>query len=413
MDGTGVTRSRIAVTGLGLVTPAGIGTPATWSGVCAGRATAAIDPDLEGVPVPMSCRVPGFDARAAVGGQVWRMDRFTHLALAAAAEAVADAGWDPTVWDGARVGVVVGVGTESKYALALAAEKTRRRQYEAVSPLSVPRMTPNAAAGEIGIALGALGPSLAVSTACASGATALCVARDLLLAGRCDVVLAGGAEAACEPITSTCFSRMGALSTRLEDPAGASRPFDADRDGFVLGEGAGILVLERHDDARARRAPIRALFAGHGTSTDGYHYAAAHPEGAGLERAFTAALDDAGLEAGDIGHVNAHGTSTPMNDRVEGLTLARLFGGHPPPVTSAKGALGHSLGAAGAIEAALSVLTLQTATIPPTANTDRVDPVLDLDVVTKSPRSRPGLRAVASTSCGFGGHNAVLVLTAC
>ncbi|MFE9400046.1 beta-ketoacyl-[acyl-carrier-protein] synthase family protein [Streptomyces flavidovirens] len=408
-----MTRPQIAVTGLGLVTPAGIGVPATWSGVCAGRATAAIDPDLDGVPVPMSCRVPGFDARTAVGSQAWRMDRFVHLALTAATEAVADAKWDPPTWDGARVGVVVGVGTESKYATALAVEKTQHRQYESVSPLTVPRMTLNAAAAEISIALGALGPSLAVSTACASGATALCMARDLLLTGRCDVVLAGGAEAACEPVTSTCFSRMGALSTRLRDPAGASRPFDADRDGFVLGEGAGILVLERNDDARARRAPVRALFAGHGTSSDGYHYAAAHPEGAGLERAFRAALNDAGLEPDDIGHVNAHGTSTPMNDRVEGLTLARVFAGHTPPVTSAKGALGHSLGAAGAIEAALSVLTLQTRTIPPIANTDRLDPDLDLDIVTKAVRNRPALRAVASTSCGFGGHNAVLVLAAC
>ncbi|MGI5336426.1 beta-ketoacyl-[acyl-carrier-protein] synthase family protein [Streptomyces sp. CA-181903] len=399
----------VAVTGLGLVTPAGVGTEATWRGVCSGKPTSALDPELAGMPVPISCRVPAYDVRAVVGRQTWRMDRFAHLALTAAWEAVADAGLDPATWDGARVGVVVGVGTESKETAARSFTKLLRADFEGVSPLTVPRITVNAAAGEIGIALQALGPSMAVTTACASGATALGVARDLLLADRCDVVLAGGAEAPCHPMSSVSFSQMKALSRRLHDPAGASRPFDADRDGFVLAEGAGILVLERLPDARARRAPVRALLAGHGTSTDGYHHAAAHPEGAGLERAFRAALADAGLEPADIGHVNAHGTSTPMNDRIEGHTLSRVFGRRPPPVTSAKGVTGHMLGAAGAVEAALGVLTLEHQLVPPTANLERLDPELDLDVVAKE--ARPcRVDAVASDSCGFGGHNAVVVL---
>ncbi|MGW1076154.1 beta-ketoacyl-[acyl-carrier-protein] synthase family protein [Streptomyces sp. NPDC002537] len=399
----------IAITGLGLLTPAGTDVGATWRGVCSGTSTAAPDPALGDVPVPLSCRVPDFDAKSLLGGDVWRMDRFTRLALAAAHQAVADARLDPGVWNGARVGVVIGVGTESKDTTVPAVRKFAEHAYAAISPLTVPRSMANAAAAEICIALRAHGPSMAVTTACASGATALGVARDLLLADRCDIVLAGGAEAPCHPLTSLSFSQMGALSSRVHDPQGASRPFDADRDGFVLAEGAGILVLERATDARARRVPPHAYFCGYGSSTDGHHYAAAHPEGLGIERAFRAALADARLEPADIGHINAHGTATPMNDRIEGATLSRIFDGHPPPVTSAKGVTGHTLGAAGAIEAALSVLTLRHQLIPPTANLDRLDPEIDLDVVTKVPRPCR-MDVVASNSFGFGGHNTVLIL---
>ncbi|MCC3766358.1 beta-ketoacyl synthase [Streptomyces sp. UNOC14_S4] len=401
--------SDIAVTGLGLLTAAGADAGSTWQGVCSGVPTAALDPRLGDVPVPLSCRVPDFDVKALLGRDVWRMDRSAHLALAAAHEAVADAGLDPASWDGARVGVVVGVGTESKDTIVASVRKYIDHAYAAVSPLTVPRSMVNAPAAEIGIALGAYGPSMAVTTACASGATALGVARDLLLADRCDIVLAGGIEAPCHPVTSLSFSQMGALSTRLHDPAGASRPFDADRDGFVLAEGAGILVLERAKDARARRASPHAYFCGYGSSTDGYHYAAAHPEGTGIERAYRAALADAGLEPADIGHVNAHGTATPMNDRIEGVTLRRIFHGRPPAVTSTKGVTGHTLGAAGAVEAVLAVLTLRHQMIPPTANLDRLDPDIDLDVVAKVPRPCR-VETVASNSFGFGGHNTVLVL---
>ncbi len=402
--------SAVAVTGIGLVTPGGLDTAATWRTVCAASGTtAAVDPALGDVPVPLTCCVPHFDARALLGREVWRMDRFAQLALAAAHQAVADARLDPATWDGARVGVVVGVGTESRDAAFAASRKLLMHDYATISPLTVSRITTNAAAAEICMALGARGPSMAVTTACSSGATALGVARDLLAAGRCDIALAGGAEAPCHPMTSLSFSQMGALSTRLHDPAGASRPFDADRDGFVLAEGAGLLVLERADDARARRAPVLAYLGGYGASTDAHHYAAPHPEGAGVERAFLAALADAGLQPRDIGHINAHGTGTPMNDRIEGATLRRLFRGSPPPVTSAKGVLGHTLGAAGAIEAALSVLTLRHRTIPPTANLDALDPETDLDVVAKAPREGP-IEAVASNSFGFGGHNVVLIL---
>ncbi|MEW1905448.1 beta-ketoacyl-[acyl-carrier-protein] synthase family protein [Streptomyces sp. NPDC086147] len=404
-----MSRRDIAVTGVGLLTSAGTDAVTSWRGVCSGESPAVIDPDLGDVPVPLSCRVPDFDAAALLGRAVWRTDRFVHLALAAAHQAVTDAGLNPTTWDGARVGVVVGVGTESKETSVTALRKYTEHKYATLSPLTVPRSTVNAAAAEICIALGAWGPSMAVTTACASGATALGTARDLLLADRCDIVLAGGAEAPCHPLTSLSFSQMGALSTRVHDPQGASRPFERDRDGFVLAEGAGVLVLERASDARARRARPHAYFCGYGSSTDGYHYAAAHPTGAGFERAFTAALADAGLHETDIGHVNAHGTATPMNDQIEAATLHRLFNGHPPPVTSTKGVTGHTLGAAGAIEAVLATLTLRHQTIPPTANLDVLDPAIDLDVVAKEPRPHR-MQAVISNSFGFGGHNSVLVL---
>ncbi|MCK7622220.1 beta-ketoacyl-[acyl-carrier-protein] synthase family protein [Streptomyces sp. RS10V-4] len=404
-----MTARDIAVTGIGLITPAGTDADTTWRTVCAGTPTAALDPDLGDVPIPLSCRVPPFDGKSLIGPQVWRMDRFTHLALIAAHQAVRDAGLDPAAWDGARVAVVVGVGYDSKDLVVPAVRKLIDGAYESLSPLLIPRTTTNAAAAEICIALGAHGPSMAVTTACASGATALGTARDLLLAGRCDIALAGGAEAPCHPLPSACFAQMGALSGRLHDPQGASRPFDADRDGFVLAEGAGLMVLERAADARARGARPRAYFSGYGSSTDGYHYAAPHPDGTGIERAFTAALGDAGLGTADIGHVNAHGTGTPMNDRIEGAALARIFHGRPPTVTSTKGVTGHTLGAAGAIEAALAALTLEHQTIPPTANLDQLDPDIALDVVAKAPRPQR-MEAVASNSCGFGGHNTVLVL---
>ncbi|MEU1328502.1 beta-ketoacyl-[acyl-carrier-protein] synthase family protein [Streptomyces sp. NPDC005865] len=403
-----MSRTDIAVTGLGLLTPGGVGAAASWRSVCAGVSAAATDPELASGPVDFSCRVPGFDAAATLGPQVWRMDRFVQLAMAAAREAVSDAGLHPRTWDGARVGVVIGVGTESKYAMTDATRRMYDGKPLTVSPLTVPRSTTNMAAGEVAIDLGIMGPSLAVSTACASGATALGVARDLLLAERCDIVLAGGSEASCHPLTALCFSQMQALSRRVHDPAHASRPFDRDRDGFVLGEGAGILVLERGADAYARGAAVRGYFQGYGSATDAYHYAASHPQGEGISRAFHAALADAGMEPADIDHVNAHGTSTPMNDRIEAQALDRLFANDPPPVTSTKGVTGHTLGAAGAIEAAFSLLALRDQLIPPTANFGVPDAGIALDVASGSSR-RQTLRAVASNSFGFGGHNSVLI----
>ncbi|MGH6654898.1 MAG: beta-ketoacyl-[acyl-carrier-protein] synthase family protein [Actinocrinis sp.] len=401
----------VAVTGLGMATAAGIGAHDTWAGVCSGRSAARRDPNLAGLAVDFSCTVPGFDPAIHVGPRNRLVhDRFVQLALASAREAVADAGLDPAGWDGARVAVVVGCG--------LGGVATWERQQRvmtdngpgAVSALLIPMLVPNMVAGNIAIDLKATGPNLVTATACASGATALGTARDLLLADRCDIVLAGGSEAGVSPLIVTGFAQMGALSRRREDPGAASRPFDADRDGFVIGEGSAILVLERESDARARGARTRARFAGYGASADAHHLTAPDPRAAGVTRATRDALRDAGLAPEDIDHVNAHGTSTPLNDAIEAGALNALFGAGPS-VTSAKGVLGHTLGAAGAIEAALSVLTLEHGTVPPTANLERQDPKVELDVVTGAPR-RGRLRAAVSNSFGFGGQNAVLVFTA-
>ena len=401
----------VAVTGLGLVTPAGIGVDASWSGVLAGQGLATTDPALADVPVTMSCRVPGFDGEQLLGRRASRrLDRFVQLAVVAAREAIADAQLDPSTWDGARVGVVMGCG--------MGGAATWERQHQQmlthgptkVSPLLIPMLVPNMVAGQLAMEFGALGPNLVTATACASGATAIGVARDLLRSGACDVVLAGGTEAGLTPLSIAGFAQMGALSTRSEDPAAASRPFDVDRDGFVAAEAAGVLVLERRDDADARRVRTRACLAGYGASADGFHITAPDPQGAGASRAMRTAIADAGLAPDDITHVNAHGTSTPLNDVAEAATIRATVGEHVA-VTSTKGVTGHSLGAAGAIEAAFTVLSVQHGMLPPTANLDSQDPDVALDVVAKAPREQRTTAAM-SNSFGFGGQNAVLVVTA-
>lgn len=402
-------RFDVAVTGLGLVTPAGIGVPASWQQILLAEPAAASDPGLAGGLVDMSCRVPGFDADKLIGARTaWRTDRYTHLALAATREAIADAGLDSASWDGARVGVVIGnalggVATFEQQHDVLRAEGTHR-----VSPMLIPMMGISMVAGYVAIDARATGPNLVTVTACASGSTAIGTARELLRAGKCDIVLAGGTEASLTPLIVGSFAKMGALSRRIHDPAAASRPFDTDRDGFVAAEGAGMLVLERPAEARRRGARIRALISGYGASADAYHATAPDPDGLGAERAIRMALADAGVAPEQVEHVNAHGTSTPRNDVTEAKVLRRIFG-ERPAVTSVKGVTGHSLGAAGAIEAACTVLAVQHGVLPPTANLDCQDPEIELDVVAKAPRSMP-IQTAITNSFGFGGQNAVLVV---
>jgi len=403
-------RHDIAVTGLGLVTPGGIGVGPSWAAVCEGRPTAAHDPVLEHNPVKISCRVPDFDPGALLGGRrAHRLDRFTQFALVAAREAIADAGLDPQTWDGARVGVVLGCadggpGTVEEQHRILVEQSPAK-----VSPLLLPMQLPNMLAGQTAIEFGATGPNLVVATACASGATAIGTARDLLLLDRCDIVLAGGSEAMITPLVMAGFAQMGALSKCEDDPGSASRPFDADRDGFVAGEGSGVLVLERTADARARGARVRARVVGYGASADAHHMTTPHPEGVGVEAAVRAALADAGAAPGDVRHVNAHGTSTPLNDLAEARMLHRVLPGSPL-VTSTKGSTGHLLGAAGAVEAVFSVLTIEQGLVPPTANLKTLDPRLDITVATAATAQRVDL--ALSNSFGFGGQNAVLAIAA-
>jgi 3-oxoacyl-[acyl-carrier-protein] synthase II len=308
------------------------------------------------------------------------------------------------------VGVIVGN--------SLGGTTTWERQYRTfveetpadVSPLMIPMGMSNMVAGYLAIDCQAFGPSMVTATACASGSTAIGLARDLLRAEVCDVVLAGGTESALTPGTITGLQRMGGLSGRRDDPATASRPFDAARDGFVAGEGAGILVLERSEDARARGASVYANIVGFGASSDAYHATAPDPSGAGMERALRAALADAGIAPDEVDHVNAHGTSTPLNDVTEARVLRRVLGGRPL-VTSTKGVTGHPLAAAGSVEAGFTALALRHGLIPPTANLTELDPEIELSVVTGKAASAP-IEVAVSTSLGFGGHNAALVLTA-
>jgi dodecanoy-ACP synthase len=400
----------VAVTGLGLVTPAGIGVEASWSAILDATPAAAAAPALAGMPVDFACMVPGFDADELIGRrQAWRMDRYQQLAVVAAREAVADAGLDPASWPAVRVGVVVGTGLGGTSTFEAQQRNLAVGGVREVSPLLIPMFATNMVAGCIAMDCGALGPNLVTTTACASGATAIGTARDLLRRNACDIVIAGGVESCLSPTIVAAFTRMRALSRRGTDPAGASRPFDSDRDGFVIGEGAGMLVLERLDHAHARGARIRARISGYGASADAFHLTAPDPEGSGAARAIQAALADAGVGPGDVDHVNAHGTSTPLGDLAEGRMLRRVLNGLPA-VTSTKGVTGHTLGAAGAIEAACTVLTVQYGVIPPTANLDSLDPEIEVDVVSKVPRLRP-VNVAISNSFGFGGQNAVLVVT--
>jgi 3-oxoacyl-[acyl-carrier-protein] synthase II len=340
-----------------------------------------------------------------------RLDTSVRFALAAAREAVTDAGLSPDDWDSRRVAVVMG----TCYAGVSSYEEQHRKLVEhrgKVSPMLIPLSVPNMIAAQISLELQAWGPSFVVSTACASGATAVGTGLHLLRAGLCDIVLAGGADAMITPLTARSLAAAGVLS-RNPNPSTASRPFDIDRDGFVMGEGAAVLVLERlNEDVQRRRDPY-ALLAGYGASCDAHHPVAPHPDGRGAAQAVEAALLDARAHPGDVDHVNAHGTGTKLNDSVEAGILRPLL--RPgTPVTSVKGAIGHTFGAAGAIEAAVTALSVHHQLVPPTAGLNRQDFADAITVVRHKPlRHRVGL--ALSNSFGFGGHNAVLVFrhTAC
>ncbi|MGW8374809.1 beta-ketoacyl-[acyl-carrier-protein] synthase family protein [Streptomyces sp. ODS28] len=405
--------AELAVTGLGLVTAAGQDGRSTWEGVNAGCGLAARDPLLQGLDTDFSCAVVDWKPQAELGRVLSRrLDRPAQMAMVAAREAVEQAGLPPSLRGGPRLAVLIGAGTASFEAVPGVCEKIADGRAGLVPPTSLPRSLPTSAAAEVALDLGAQGPVMCPAAACASGAMAIGLAADLLRAGTVDAVLAGGAESGRSAISAVSFSQLGALSTRRADPAAASRPFDAGRDGFVLGEGAGLMLLERRADAEARGARPLAYLAGHGCATDAHHMVAPHPEGRGLRQALGLCMTQAGWQPRDVDHVNAHGTGTPLNDAVEARALEAVFGaGRVPPVTAAKGALGHTMGAGGAIEAALTVLTLHRQTIPPTANLEELDEAISLDVVARSPRPTD-LRTAVSTSAAFGGHNTALAFRA-
>jgi len=403
----------VAITGMGVKTPVGLDLVTFWDGLCAGRSAGGpiTSFDTTDHPVTFACEVgPEFDVEAYVTAkEAAHLDRVAQLGFAAAVDAIVDAG--ELGADPARIAVVAGTGVGGLLTLEAQIEIFVAKGAMRVSPFLVPMMMSNATAAFIAIQHGFTGPNFSVVTACAAGANAIGEAARLIRAGDADVVIAGGSEASIAPVGLAAFNRMGALSRRKDDPAHASRPFDKDRDGFVMGEGAGFVVLERWDRAVARGARIRGVLAGYGRNTDAHHITAPSPGGEGAVRCMQLALEDAGLTTADIGHVNAHGTSTPLNDASEAEAVLKVFGGAAPPITSVKGATGHLIGAAGAVEAIASILAMEHGMLWPTANHVELDPTLGpIDVVSGAPRPLAAAPAL-SNSFGFGGHNASLVLT--
>ena len=380
---------RVAVTGLGAISCAGVGVEALWSAL------------LKDV-APESKRIAPFDA-SHIGGpkELRRFDPFTMYALMAADEAWLQSGLSGPLLD---AGSIVTTGIGGLQTVIEQFSVLRDKGPSRVSPFMVPMMMPNAATAAVSMRFGLGGPCETVTTACAAGTHAIGNAARLVATGRSTVAVAGGAEAVMVEIAEAGFRNMTALSNTE-----FSRPFDIGRDGFVMGEGAGVLILEEWDHAVARGATIYAEILGAASTADAHHITAPDPEGNGAVRCMELALADAGVTAADVSHINAHGTSTPLNDLAESVAVRRVFGDNAPPVTSIKGHLGHSLAAAGALEGVASVLTLVNQVIPPTAGTTDVDPEIGLDVVIGEPR-RADVEVILSNSFGFGGHNGSVVL---
>ncbi len=404
---------RVVITGLGPITPIGIGKEAYWQGLRSGKSgVRRVDDrvDLEGIDVKIGAPVVDFDPLEHMDRRrARRLDRSAQFGLVATKLALADAELDPKALDPTRSGVIAGTGIGGLETISdnfkLLFEQGPRR----VSPFFIPRLMPNAVAGEIAIEYGLRGGNFGVVSACASSAHAIGIAGELIKAGVLDVAIAGGAEAVMVTIAYAGFTQLGALSKRNDAPTRASRPFDRDRDGFVIGEGAGFLILEEEGHARARGARTYAELAGFGMSDDAYHITAPSPDGTGAAEAIQAALAQAGIEPDRIDYLNAHGTSTVLNDRAETQAIKRALGeaAYKVRISSTKSQIGHLLGAAGAVEAIATLLTMEHGFIPATINLENPDPECDLDY-TPTPTAAE-IRVALSESFGFGGQNAVLV----
>ena len=408
-----MTTRRVVVTGLGAISPLGLDFPTTWQNLVAGRSGVAPITlfDASAYKTRIAAEVKGFDPNARFGQrEARRMDRFMQFAVVAAEEAVRHAQLPLEAIDRQRAGVVMGSGIGG---IGTMFEETRTllEKGPRVNPFLVPRMLADSGPGIVAIRFGLQGPNLAVVTACASGTNAVGEATHIIRRGDADVMLAGGAEAAITPLALAGMSVIGALSTRNDEPEKASRPFDAQRDGFVMGEGAAFLVLESLEHAQRRGARILAEVVGYGSTCDAYHITAPAEDGAGAALCMRNALQSAGLRPQDIDYINAHGTSTRLNDKSETAAIKTVFGEHAyqVPVSSTKSMTGHLLGAAGALEAAFCVQALQEGVLPPTINYEFPDPECDLDYVPNQAR-QAAIRYAMSNSFGFGGHNATLIL---
>jgi len=405
---------RVVVTGMGIISPLGLDVPTTWQALITGKS--GVDYvslfDTSEFDVKIAAEVKGFDPHLYIDRKrVRHTDRFTQFAIAASLEAVENAHLRIDSSNGYEVGVIIGSGMGGLATLSEQLKVLLNEGASRVSPFLIPTMIADMASGQVSIRLGAKGPNYCVASACASGAHAIGDAFTIIRHGDAKVMLAGGSEAVITPIAVAGFSNMGALSTRNGDPKKASRPFDAERDGFVTGEGAAVLVLESLEFALKRGAPILAELVGYGATADAYHFTEPTGNGENVERAMRLALRQAHLKPEDIDCINAHGTSTRLNDVTETRAIKSLFGdyAYKVPVNANKSMMGHLIGGAGAISATAAVLTIQNGIIPPTINLENPDPACDLDYVPNVARQKK-VRTVLSNSFGFGGHNASLVL---
>lgn len=408
-------RRRVVVTGLGCISPVGNDIASLWEAISNG--ISGVGPITQFDPSEhkskIAAEVKGFDAAALFGSREARkMDRYTQFALASAQQALQQANLSIDDQNRNRIGAVIGTGIGGIHTLIEQVQVFQERGPNRVSPFLVPMMLPDSAGSMIAIYYGLRGPNLAVITACATGNNAIGEATEMIRRGQADVMLAGGSEAAILPVAMAGMSVMGALSTRNDDPPRASRPFDLHRDGFVMGEGAAVLVLEELEFAKGRGATILAEISGYGHTNDAYHVSAPAENGYGAALCMRQALADAGLEPHQIHYINAHGTSTPLNDKSETAAIKTVFGeqAYQVPISSTKSMTGHLLGASGALEAAICVLALQHQFIPPTINYETPDPECDLDYVPNRGRAAE-IRHILSNSFGFGGHNACIILS--
>ncbi|MBT3321432.1 MAG: beta-ketoacyl-ACP synthase II [Anaerolineae bacterium] len=408
-------RKRVVITGLGAISPLGLNVEDTWKALLAGKSGAApiTRYDASENKTTFAAEVKGFDANAIIGRRdARRMDRYVQLAFATSLQAVENSGLVVTDENRDRIGVLIGTGIGGVETLLKQAEVMAKRGASRVSPFLIPMMLADSGPGQVAIHLGVRGPNMSVVTACATGSNSIGEAAEMIRHGRADVMIAGGGEASIVKLAMAGMNTIGALSARNDEPEKASRPFDKNRDGFVMGEGAGVLILEELEHAQARGANILAELTGYGTSDDAYHISAPAEGGEGAALCMQLALDDAGLTVNDVGYINAHGTSTSLNDKGETAAIKTVFGkqAYQIPVSSTKSMTGHLLGASGALEAVFCVKALQNEILPPTINYETPDPECDLDYVPNKAREVKFKHAL-SNSFGFGGHNATLIIS--
>ncbi|MDH4161256.1 MAG: beta-ketoacyl-ACP synthase II [Nitrospirota bacterium] len=406
-------KRRVVVTGVGMITPVGLDTESSWQGIAAGRS--GIGPitqfDDKDIPTQIAGEVKGFDAAKYIEPkEIKKMDRFIHLAIAASQMAMEDSKLIISPENADRIGVMVGAGMGGLPAIERVYDAYREKGYRRITPFFIPMVIVNEVAGHISMRVGAKGPNISVVTACATGTHSIGDAFKWIQRGEIDAMIAGGTEATICPLAVGGFNAMKALSTRNSEPERASRPFDSQRDGFVMGEGSGIVILEELEFAKKRGARIYAEIIGYGASGDAYHITSPAPNGEGAARCMAMAIKDAGVAPSEVGYINAHGTSTKYGDELETMAIKSVFGEHARkvPVSSTKSMTGHLLGAAGGVEAVISLLAMEHGILPPTINLENPDPECDLDYVPNTARKQE-FDVAMSNSFGFGGTNATVI----